>query len=392
MSAARTFAYLADGRLFLVEPNQQPQLLESKFVQAAMDRREAAQQRGAWRSKGMMWNFNQTAGVEAALAQHTDQLPVRFTGVAPGEQPGDLYYTLVNNTIGGLFLLDTNQDYERRLLHRQSLELRDIARCPQDGNLACSLPQQDGAVNLAIMEPDGGKLHEITAGDSVDEMPAWAPGDRRRLVFQSAGLGRNQHGGIFGQSPYAVQQLDLDQDRMTTLLENDAFDCLMPRLAADGSLYYIRRPYQLKPGTSPWRVSLDILLFPYRLGRALFHFLNIFSMIYSQKPLTTAGGPKREGPDTKQLFIWGRLVDINRNARAARGDSDRPIAPRDWQLHCRRPDGQEDCIATNVLAYDLGADGSVLYTTGRTVHLRKPEGETTRVASAPLIERVTLLT
>jgi len=57
---------------------------------------------------------------------------------------------------------------------------------------------------------------------------------------------------------------------------------------ADGRLLYIRRPYEPLQGRAapPLTVLKDIFLFPFRVIRSAFDFLNAFSMAFSQKPLT----------------------------------------------------------------------------------------------------------
>ena len=121
--------------------------------------------------------------------------------------------------------------------------------------------------------------------DGTLYLPAWAPGgDGQQIVFQSAGIGRNTHGAAVALSSYAIQKVDLDTGKFETLAEDEAYDYLLPRPAADGSLYYIRRPYKPEGHVevSPWKLALDIVLFPFRLARALALFLNFFSMMWSQ--------------------------------------------------------------------------------------------------------------
>jgi len=42
---------------------------------------------------------------------------------------------------------------------------------------------------------------------------------------------------------------------------------------------------------SVWKFAMDALLFPLRLAAAVVGFLNFFSMMFSNQPLITAGGP-----------------------------------------------------------------------------------------------------
>ncbi len=76
----------------------------------------------------------------------------------------------------------------------------------------------------------------------------------------------------------------------------------------DGHLYYIRRPYEVSH-FSPRTALLDLVLFPFRLLRAVFHFLNFFSLVYSRKPLTTASGPKLNHEQQFILLLKDKLIE-----------------------------------------------------------------------------------
>ena len=340
MNSQSTYAYLAEGRLFIVNPDGDPQPIESQFVQAAEDRRAASRERNSWRG-GNMWNLAPTPefdleSLQALQANGGGDRPVQFTGMARGANAHEIYYSLLTERMGGLFLLDLAEDYERRLAHKQNMIIRDLARNPDDGRLACVLMQGDGASNLAIMQPDGGRLREITTGDSMDEAPAWVPGPKPTLVYQSAGIGRDQHGIVFGLGPCGIYRLDLEEDRMTQVQEMPEYDCLTPRFDAAGALYYIRRPYELKPRTSPTHVVKDIALAPFRLVRAFGHFLNAFSMFFSKKPLMTAGGPQKRGPRQAYAHALGPMGGCGKATPPRRRPGQRP-GPEELGTHPPSP-------------------------------------------------------
>lgn len=394
MAGLPIFSYLADGKLFLVRPNSQPEPIESQFVRGIEDRRAQERERNAFRAKGMMWNFNQAPpGIDPGMLgqMQGDGRPVQFTAMSRGAADHEMYYALQTEAVGGLFLLDTKENYERRLVHRQGLDVRDLARNGETGELACSLRTPEGAAHLGVMNAEGGGLREVTGGDSVDEAPAWLPSRKRTLVYQSAGIGREENGAIFGLGPYAVCQLDLESGALTTLISHEAFDCLSPRTGPDGSLYFIRRPYQLRPGASPLKLGLDVVLFPFRMARALVHFCNAFSMMFARKPLLTAGGPKREGPDKRAMMLWGRWVEVDKKLRYAKPEADPPMVPSDWHLVRRAPDGGESELANHVIAFDVAASGDVLYTNGSAVYALAEGQPPRRVARARFVERVSAL-
>src|SRR5262249_35359721 len=154
-------------------------------------------------------------------------------------------------------------------------------------------------------------------GDSFDIAPRWVPGSGRRIVFQTAGVGRDGHGRFSGLGPFAIHLLDLDSGNMDTLAEEPESDLLGPHMDASGVLYYIRRPHQGRGGkVRPLRALLDTLLLPFRLAHAIFQYFNFFSMMYTGKPLSNSQGAAQRQPDLKQMMVWGNLIDAEKAARS----------------------------------------------------------------------------
>jgi hypothetical protein len=391
-------AYVAEGKLYTQRPGEAAKLVDSAFVQTILDRVERNRQRNEWKTEGMAWQVTQAAAAQRGMFGMTG-LPaevrrIRFSGVTAGAGGKDLLYAIDTDYVGGLFHFDLTDGYERRLYHRNQFRASDLAHHPKDGTLAFTVQLPDGTSHIATMNAEGRGFKEVTEGDAVDEAPSWAGGDGRVIVFQSAGVGRNQQGVRTGLSTYAIQRLDLDNNKMDMLVEEDASDALSPRMTADGALYFIRRPYEpFGQAISPWKVGLDILLFPLRVARAIAHFLNFFSLMFSRKPLMTAGGPPKEGPDQRFVMLWGRVVDAE---KALRENTDKrgggaALVPASWQLVRRAPDGVEQVLAKHVLAYDLCPDGGVVYTNGVKVMQLLPGGETKEIGEGKLIERVAVI-
>jgi len=229
---------------------------------------------------------------------------------------------------------------------------------------ACAQRFPNGTANIMVMDGDGSDLRAVTEGDSADDAPSWMPGRQRRILFQSAGVARNGDGYAVGRGPTAIQALDLDQARMTTVLEDDRYDFLQPRIGADGHLYYIRRPYDANPYSAQSAIT-DFILFPFRLLRAIFHYLNFFSIVYSRKPLTTASGPKMHGDDLKTILLKGRVIDAEKALRTESRIMGVPsLVPATWELVRRHQDGDETVVARNVAAYHIGEDGALIYSNG----------------------------
>jgi len=223
----------------------------------------------------------------------------------------------------------------------------------------------------------------------MDMAPSWVPGEGRKVVFQSAGIGRNREGMLAGLAPFNIQLVDLESGEMTTLVESRWHDYLVPRMMPDGSLLCIRRPYRLGHEVNFFRWMKDLVLFPFRLLAAIFGWLNIFSIFYGGKPLTSAGGPGQKQMDLKKMVIYGNVI----NAQQAHDDhSDAPdLVPKSWELIRRPPFGDEEVMARGVLAYDLAPDGTIVFTNGNAVFVLGSDRRPRQVAKEAMIEQVAIL-
>ena len=290
----------------------------------------------------------------------------------------------------------TLPDDERRLLHQPNLHVVDLSRHPlssAEGIIACSLQSSSGAAHLVVSNADGGRLREITEGDSLDQCPSWVPVPGRILVYRSAGLARDMHGNIRETSAYRIERLDLDRGELETLAEHDGFDLLMPRCDDRQTLYCIRRPYRSMGHLElPLATRLRfIVLWPFGVLAAIGAYLNVFSAIYRGTPLTPAGGPNtRKGPDAKQMFLWGRRIAAEQAIQQT-NQANLITVPRDWELVRIDATGSTTVLARNVAAFDLLPDGAVVYTDGCVIRHCNKTGDITELARHELIERLAVV-
>jgi hypothetical protein len=388
------FAYVAEGKLFSQLPGTAAKPVHSAFVQTILERVESSRSRNEWKSEGMAWNITRgPGGMGSALAGGAvaEVRRIRFSGVTAGAA-SEMIYAIDTDYVCGLFNYDISTGYERRLFHRNQFRATDLARYEGDGTLAFTVHSPDGSSHISTMSATGRGIKDVTEGDAVDEAPSWMTGAGKVILFQSAGVGRTKAGLRNSLSPYAIMRLDLDQNKMDMLVEEDQFDALVPKMTADGSLYFIRRPYQPHgQAVSPWKVLTDLLLFPFRLATAIAHFLNFFSIMFSRKPLMTASGPPREGPDERFLLLWGRMLDTQKQLRSNKPGAGGALVPSSWQLIRRDASGRETALASNVLSYDLCADSSVIYTNGAKIFHLAENHAPIEIGAGKLIERVAAL-
>jgi hypothetical protein len=385
-------AFLSQGKLHLKRGVGAVRMIESKFGKDVRDRAVQIQQRHAWKSQGTSARF-QAGGLLWGQSEHDPaSMRIAIAGIARGCEPDELLYALQTEEVAGVFRVRSDSGEEVRLFHSTDYAVRHLSAHPNGEEIACVLGTQAGS-NIAIMRSDGSEFYDVTEGDSVDLAPSWAPGASREIVFQSAGIARDEDGFPHGQGPFAVHRLDLESGEMTVVAEDPKHDLLGPRVGTDGGLYYIRRPYKA-PGERPHvlRSFLDFLLLPFRLLYAVFQFLNFFTVRYTGKPLTTSGGAKQKEMDIRQMMVWGNMIDAEKAARAGRkaGEDAPALVPSSWQL-VRDRGGENEVLAKGVLSFDLADDGSVVYSNGSAVYRLEGSGRPERVHVGQFIEQVIAL-
>jgi hypothetical protein len=351
-------AFISDGKLFYQAPGQELRELQSPHVRTVMDRMERAQELHGWK-EGTAFSRSFT-GRDRHMS--SDAVAIQATSAQFAAQDRVLYF-LRDGSFGGLFEYDLAHDTEKRLLHKQNLVLEDLRIHPDGDQLLGAQHATNRTANIVVMDADGGSYRELTGGDTLDTAPAWVPGDANAVLFQSSGLARNPGGHVVAQGPTSIQMVDTAAGSLTTVLEDSRLDFLQPRVGPNGFLYFIRRPYEV-PHYGTENALIDTLLFPFRVLRALLHFLNFFSLMYSRKPLITASGPAMQA-DLKQILIQGKRLDAEAALRAGvRLNGVPSLVPASWQLLCRSPQGEEHVLASHVASFDIASDGTVLFSNG----------------------------
>jgi hypothetical protein len=387
---SQDIAYLSRGKLHVVSATGAVRTIDSKFGKDVRDRAIQLQQRNAWKMQGSGARFMSGGALWGAGDRDPAAMRIAIAGISRGCEPGDVLYALETSEVAGLFTVRHETGEERRLFHSADTRVRHVSASRGNDFVACALAGDAGISNIAIMRADGTEFLDVTEGDSVDLAPSWVPGEPRALVFQTAGVARDADGFARGHGPFSINKIDLDTGEMTGLAEDPKSDLLGPRVAQDGALYYIRRPYRPpNERVNPLRLLLDFLLFPFRLIYAIFSYLNFFTVRYTGKPLTTAGNAKQKEMDIRQMMVWGNMIDAQKAARegSKAGDDAPALVPSSWQL-VRDARGAQEVVAKGVLSFDLADDGSIVYSNGSAVYRIAPDGKSDRVHIDGMIEQV----
>lgn len=359
----QSFVFISRGKLFLKDGDSDLCELQSPYVQDQMDRMERSRQHHGWK-EGTAF---ESSYISDRSNVPSDRHALRSTA-AQFTLDGKLLHFLRDDSVGGLFEYDFDSGDEKRLVHRQRLLLEDLCIDKSGRRLLCSQQSQNGTANIALMSVDGSDYREVTGGDTVDSAPAWIPDQPGKIVFQSSGVARNDEGYVVALGPAGIQMLDLQKSELSTVREASDIDFLQPKVGPAGDLFFIRRPYE-PPRYGAGNFLIDFLLFPFRLLRAVFHYLNFFSLMYTRKPLTSASGPEVQ-EDLKKLLIKGKRIDAeNALKKENRVNGVRSLVPKSWQLIRRNRNGEEQVVATNVASYDITADGRIIFTNGYGVFM-----------------------
>lgn len=373
------FVFISKGKLFLKNTSSQVEEIHSPYVQEMIDRMNRKKQLHGWKQNTSL--SQSFVGQSGPAAKDQVELQVVSAQFSKGNK---LIYFMKDSHVGGLFEYDAATKSEKRLLHKQNLFFENLSINPGNEQILCSEQHTNGIANIVVMNNDGNDYRQLTEGDTVDSAPAWIPDDDNNILYQSAGLARSEEGYVIAHGPSAIKMLDLKNSDVATVLEDASTDYLQPRVDRHGNLYFIQRPYEAQQygGTN---LLLDTVLFPFRLARAVFHYLNFFSLMYSRKPLTSADGPRVEA-DIKTMLIKGKRIDAERALRSENRVNGIPsLVPRSWQLVKRTKSGSETILATNVASFDIASDGTLLYSNGYAVFQLAPDNHSQVILRDKLI-------
>ncbi len=382
------FALLSKGKLFVADSDGSPAVsIDSPFADKAIRTAQEVEQQKAWKNKTMM----NAMGVDTSGMPDGSRVHVIFSAACCDPNTGGLLYLMQTESAGGLFHMAADQKEEQRLFHTQDFLAHGLTRHRDTGFLACSLQRGEGNACIMVMNDDGTERREVTGGDCRDASPSWVPGQDYRIVYESAGIGRNEQGFVVGLGPSAICRIDLKTREIETLAEDPRFDYLAPRQTETGDLLYIRRPYESIKNVGFGQLIMDGLLFPFRLAGAFLHFLNAFSMLFSQKPLITSTGQQMNREQQAGIMLRGRWIETKRKLREGEEETTRSLVPDNWELVRRAPDGQETVLSKGVLSFDVLPEGVVYTTNGRAIFRLDPTGKRELMAKHALIEEFCLI-
>lgn len=370
-----------DGEKIGVFDGETVSLYESEYI---LHYREYAQTRvknDEWKFGGDGARFRGDYDLYNARREETVEASVN--GVA--WQDGKVLYSFTVNGSSGVYRKDVG-DKKSREEHILSTSDEEILSLSLAGDLLAVTVRRDGATSsVGTLDLKTSELRTLTEGDARDADPCFSPREPNLIYFDSAGVGRNAQGEFTGSyAPAAICALDLDAMEIKEAAGDKKCALVKPKFSREGELYYIKRPNRPEKSGN---IFVDILLFPFRILKAIFGFLQAFVAIFGHTSLTsqTEGGenPARgRKTDARKLWLDGALLDADReykrNAKKQKGDAG--FIPMSWKLVKRTPQGEET-IKSGVCDYALCKDGGVYCTNGRHIFYVK-DGVSRKIADA----------
>jgi hypothetical protein len=359
---------IANGELWLHTSDAAPRQIESPFARELVERALHSRRTTGWKHapREQQSGVIPTATLWGQRGGDDAPMPVRFQHACRGADEDTLYYVLAVGPTRGLFRRHLGEDREVRLFHRNDWECEGLAYSAADQRLLVATRHADGTGHVEVYDEDGNRRGTLTDGECVDAAPAIVPGRSKTIVYQSSGVARHaQSGAVVAQAHACVHLLDWGSGQLQTLLDDPRYDHVAPRMDAQGRLYAIRRPAEKPAHERAGNALSDIVLMPLRLLKAVFGYLNFFSMVYGKEPLRSAGGPRTPAldQDLGRLWLHGRMIELSK----VKGDPQYAgnLVPRNWELV--RVDGAGQApqvIAQHVACFDLQPDGRPVYSNG----------------------------
>ncbi len=375
--------YLSEKRLYTAENGNGIPVANTRYDKYKETVR-SIQDAKAWKSHGTGAQFTGTA----QELQDESRIPAAFSGVSCiGDE---LIYALCLEEMGGLYAKTPDGAVERHILSRSGSVFGEIDY--KNGKLAMSAGNHPRLLHLTVLNLENGSEQEFTDGDSIEASPRWSV-NKDVIYCSTAGYARDQYGRIAAIGPHAIAVLNPAAGTFTERYADPALDYLKPADDAAGNFYFIRQPYRSKEDRR--NIFKDILLFPVRIVKALFGFLNAFSVLFGGESLhgdASSRAERAKRKSEKELFFEGNQLNAEKNIREnERGGEKYPgIFPRNRELVRIAPDGTETVLKRGVLDYCVCKDGSILCSNGRYI-LRLQDGTEEKLVQAKLATCLTVL-
>src|SRR6185437_8959574 len=198
----RNIVYLAQGKIRVKAGDEAPRTIESVFGDSIREKAVRTQQRHSWKGAGSNGSpFGAVLWGRKALPM---EIPIAITSICGSRQAGALVYSLESGSLCALLEVTHLGAEEQRLWNDNQTRIRHVSVSRETGDMVFSVLHQNGTANIGVKMHGQRGFKELTEGDSFDTAPRWVPGGAGKIVFQSAGIGRNARGQFAQFGPFSI--------------------------------------------------------------------------------------------------------------------------------------------------------------------------------------------
>ena len=237
-----------------------------------------------------------------------------------------------------------------------------------------AIKESDKWVNLERLDSEGKFTETVTGGDSCDTLPSFSKTYPQQVLYQSAGIARDEDGYPVAYGPTSINQIDFEQGEMREILADEQYDYLLPRADTAGQLYCIRRPYAPRSHRSYVSALKETLLFPAALLSAILGFLTAFTRLFDQGSSQSKRPNMPQRVENKYVKVLDKTIDLAKIQQSSKSSKEPTLGPGSWELIRISGAREIQVIKKGVSFYELAPDGRVICTNGYRVHRISPEG------------------
>ncbi len=402
---------LSDGKL-VIEHNGTITPLESGILKKFKEVTKDSARRKEWKTTGEGAKFAGSYAPSMNAEQAVQAIHARILDVARWQEHSTLYTMMINGRSGIYERPDDGRE-EGIFLSDNEYRYRQLA---PNGDRLLVTAEAEGECHLGLIHDHGSRICDfLTEGSCYESDPSWSRRLSDVIYYSSSGLEetisddeakpmasaedislpemlremRKENTYWRRRGPSVICRMDLLEATVEEVLSDERYNFTHPMEDYDGSLYVIRSPYRLEKGNvkNVGTILKDVVLFPVRLLRALFGFLDFFSMKYSGKTLNHAGGRAKEKPEN-QRFLDGNLIDAEQEVKRnqERGEKFPGYVPHTYEL-CRMRDNGFEVLRKGVSAYALCREGIVV-SNGHYLLLLRHDGGEEKLCRAEGVSRI----
>lgn len=382
-----------DGLIFKTFENGKIREYGCDFYNNYIDSARRAAKNSEWKTQGSGARF---MGVyeESDINRENENFSY-FNSLDFFKNNENIVYSITVDRVSGIFTKDltAEKDSEGHIIHSAELTFNGASPSPDGRKIVTCIKDNYVNSHLAVYDVMTNDYVTVTDGDSADFDATISARDSSLIYFSSKGAGRNGNGEFVKYSPSSVLTYNIDSGDLEEILSENEKSLVKPKDDKNGNLYYIIRPEKEKR-RSFFGTLLDIILIPWKLFKALFNFIELFTTMFTGKGFSEKSNnpAKTRDKSPKEIFIEDNLINANEEYKNNLRHKDKfaGIAPWSWQLVKRDKSGNVTHVKNGVIDYCVSDNGDIVYTNGKHVVLIGKDGKTQKIADANLCTKVSV--